>query len=198
MRLKENLTNDFNEFFAKVYPTCVLKFLWHKCHPRTRKICFSFISRAVCKHTGCGEFKFFLYDELRTGKNVKVYVMQKGPLRHTGERYRRFIKGERRIQFNKELEAKTPTVMRLEKMSAVVKNILLSGNLNNVLEQRNIIKKMSSENIKSQDLHPDYITNLLMLREALTQTNSNKVFITTGINDWIKTSKVSRGVSTKF
>lgn len=166
--LKRFWTNELNSYFQNFFPICVLSFKWHKCFSKNRKSdSLSFAARAECKHTNCANFKFWTKCSLlRTEENdMTVIVDRFGVICHDkNERFRRFVTGTQRTQLAQQLKHEKPSIVSLENLSHIPINILQSGNLNKA-PSAEILRQISSKNLKSGDLSKDLFQNLILLKE---------------------------------
>lgn len=162
-KFKKNWTDSFNTYFKIYNQICVLVFKWYRIFERKRKKnASSFIAMAHCKHPKCASFYFSTKDKL--DGDVKISVIRKGEIVHEkGDKFRRFFKGEIRKKLGDDLEKDFPSTVKLKKLDEAPRKILLKGNLNEV-PNLNILKKISSERIKSLDLDINLFNYLIKLQ----------------------------------
>lgn len=174
--LRKGWSDELCTYFKEKNSSCVLSFKSHTCKNEGGRAKNFFFCYAKCKHSQCTSFFFRLNDPvIPPYSDLYLRVTQTGPINHTGEVHRRFIKGEQRKVLAKELETSSPAKMLLLKLESANKMSLNMGNVNDA-PSSSVLQKISNDNKWKEDLDTDEITFMIKLIQKYYETWVGKYF----------------------
>ena len=163
---QEDWSNFFARKIAKVYPTCAITFLYHnfKKENSRKKKSPVFTAKAKCKQRGCTDFQLKLYRVPENDSPAELLISRTGPIAHpVGDFKKRHIRGSSRKLYAKSLKHHKPSVLHHNLLAKVPETEIDAGNLSTPQTQ-DVLKKVSSEARRAEDLHRDPLLELIVER----------------------------------
>ena len=163
-------------------PYCcfAFKYHWLKKHPSRKISNVLFRAQGVCTFNNCNmecQISIQAYDHSNPPSTLDVSLSFSSiHVSHgLGERRARPIKGPDRDELKSKLKNQKPSAVRHQQLLGLSSEAFLSGKRDSVGVSPTVLQKIRSEHLKSQYLHEDLCTALLMLRERQIGEDKSKV-----------------------
>ena len=164
--LQPHWTEMFHKKFEEVNPFCPVIFKFHKLKKENSRKSTGPLLKAYakCKHSGCTEYIFMMHNWPEQDKSVEVFVERAGPVAHPlGQKRKRHMRGAIRKKYLQKLQVDKPSVLHYKLLGEMKEEVLDAGNLSHP-QSIDVLKKVSSEGRRAEDLHRDPLLELIVER----------------------------------
>ena len=170
-RLHSGWTEIIAQKVLEYNPHCSIRFKYHwkKIYKSRKQSRFCFCTKAICSFSGC-PFCCTVYVEAYDQENppntlmLHLHSSTKTIAHKAGEKKARHIRGKLRQQLKQKLLSSRPSCVHHQSLLALSPQAIKSGNRDGVGITTSVMKKISSEGHKQQQMDSDLITSLMLLK----------------------------------